>query len=541
MRPEKWIVWEPFLLALMVTAGIIIGMRLDNQMAPSKLLARANSKTSPLAPVKDAIKYIESRYIEAIDAQTVNDTLLKSLVSQLDPHTYYLSGWHYHSFKHQMSGSYNGIGIDYEVLDDSLTILHALRGGPAHKAGLRTGDIIMSIDSIQVTGSNLSSGEVYRIWQSRDRELSLQVKRASKETFEVSIEKATIEIPHIPAAFMIDSVTGFIKIASFTNSTYREFMKELDALVNGGCKNLIIDVRDNPGGSFESVVDILNQLVPERDRLMVYMEGQHVRRTEFRSKGNAYFTFDHIIVLINQNSISGSEILAGVMQDLDRGIVIGRRSYGKALVQETFPLTDTTALNLTIGKYFLPSGRFIQRPFSDRKSYALEWESRGASGEFFFPDSLPYGFSDTSNPSDHGRSLPSGVGIIPDIFIPADSLHFSLQWKTAKQIVWKYALKQYGKNLQSIPDNLEELMAYKERSGISEALFEHLKDHPSMEASFVEKNQADLNHLFWSEWIEFKLGNNEYYRFFSAVDPDIQAALRYIRKSNSEKLTEDQL
>ncbi len=510
-------VLQPLLLAGVLVLGMFIGTQIDDQLPGGDLMKM--HQQDEWDEVLDIVEYVKSRYGEELDEDSISDAMIKTLVSNLDPHSYYLSGLEYMSFKERMASSYTGIGIDYQVIEDTVTLIRIMENSPAESAGLKIGDQILAIDGNSLF--NLSKEEAYEVWRNTNSQLSLTINTQGEDTRVVELEKDHIEMPSVPVGIMIDDKIGYIRIERFSSDTYRAFMEYLEPLYNDqDLRKLIIDVRNNPGGSLDQVIKILNQLVTDKDQLMLYMEGKHVKKTEYKSTGKVFFPLEDIAVIINEHSVSASEVLAGVLQDLGIATIIGRRSFGKALVQEMYPVTDESAINLTIGKYYLPSGRFIQKSYEDRVAYDKEIDRRISSGELFIEDSLSLQGVPMMEAS-NGVRRPVGEGVVPDVFVAADSLHYQNYWKAVDRFLYLRAFQylehhpQLRKQIQQGDFNIE----------ISDEVLLTLGDELSEEYT-IDKDKAAKS--FVSALVWHAGGKDIYYKYIKDQDPGIKAALQIL-------------
>lgn len=513
---------QPLLLAAVLVLGMFIGTQIDDQL-PGGDLMRSHQQDE-WDEVVDVVEYVKSRYGEELDEDSISEAMIETLVSHLDPHSYYLSGLEYISFRERMASSYTGIGIDYQVIDDTVTLIRIMENSPAESAQLHIGDQILAIDGTSL--SDLNKEEAYEVWRNTSSSLSLTVRRPGQGIREVELEKDHIAMPSVPVALMIDEDIGYIRIERFSNDTYRSFMEYLEPLYNEeGLRKLIIDVRYNPGGSLDQVVKILNQLVVEKDQLMLYMEGTHVKKTEYKSTGKVFFPLENTVVIINEHSVSASEVLAGVLQDLGLATVVGRRSFGKALVQEMYPVSDESAINLTIGKYYLPSGRFIQKSFEDRAAYEREIDRRFTSGELFVEDS--FDLRDVSMmKASNGVERPIGEGVIPDVFVAADSFHYQSHWKMIDRFLYLKAYQYLEKN----PQLRQQIQKKDFNIEISDEVLLALCDEYS-EDYVINKDQAEK--AFVSSLIWHGGGKDIYYTYMKDKDPEIDMAIKILSSPSS--------
>jgi carboxyl-terminal processing protease len=508
-KNKRYEIWQPLLMALVLAGGMLVGTRIDDEL-PMISRSGAREMDQPWQELKSVVNFIESRYGDSLNIDSITEEAIRLLVSKLDPHSYYLSGEEYIGFKERMEGSYIGIGIDYDIIRDTIQLIRIVPDSPAEKAGLQPGDQILAIDEIQTTSKGLTHATAYQIWKKANQDIQLKVRTVNEHKVVVkTITKGPVQLYSVPTAIMIQKNIGYIKINRFASDTYREFMQKLEKLHDEGLTKLIIDVRQNPGGSLDQVVKILNQLIPERDQLLLFTEGLHAKRVEYKSTGNVFFPIDDIAVLIDEHSVSASEVLAGVLQDLGRATIVGRRSYGKGLVQEMYDLSPTSAINLTVAKYFLPSGRLIQKSYTDRTAYDTELDLRRENGELFYEDSLKITNVKTVKALD-GKIRPYGEGIVPDVFVAADSFYYGNLWKKLEKPFYQDAFQYYLANQMKIGEALKtdpslaairsEISNRKVFSDLAPYLVEEIKDkaldgfihlikwHYYGEQSFIENN-----------------------------------------------------
>ncbi len=522
---SRYEIWQPLLLALVLAGGMLLGTRLDDELP---LISKYTYKKTedPWEELKRVIGFIESRYGDSLQVDSISEDAIRLLVSRLDPHSYYLSGTDYLHFKERMKGSYIGIGIDYDIIRDTLVLLNVVPGGPAEQAGLRKGDQILAIDDQVVSGQGMTHQQTYLIWKESKRKLQLTVKN-SQGIQTVEVERGPVTLYSVPVGAMVKDSIGYIKITRFASDTYREFMNHLEKLSDQGLRDLIIDVRQNPGGSLDQVIKILNQLVEERDKLLLYTEGFHSRKVEYKSTGRTFFPIRKIAVIINENSVSASEVLAGSLQDLDRAVIVGRRSFGKGLVQEMYDLSPRSAINLTVARYYLPSGRSIQRSYDDREGYDRELHDRITNGELFTEDSLM--IHRKRSPEDlNGQFRPSGEGVVPDIFVAADSFYYSPVWKEYEHLVYSDAFDYYIQHQVQLRQVIEEgkSLDFFRTDILQRPVF---SNKPELDSLQKRKMLDEYYHLI--QWHHY--GEASYYEKMITEDHEIKAAVKAIRKATN--------
>ncbi len=403
LTPSGYKIWEPLLLAIVAVVGMVAG---------SKMTMRSeafNEKPSGSGQISEIVRFIEEQYVDDIDSGELMEKAVRSILEELDPHSGYISPEEVREINEKMSGHFDGIGVQFHVLRDSVVVLFTNDGGPAEKAGLEPHDRIVVADDIALTGQNFVENEAELIRNLRGpkgSEVEVKVVRHGVDsllTFTIIRDK--IKIESVVAGYMLDENTGYIKINRFSSTTYREFMSTLERLSQSpGFEHLVIDLRENPGGYLKEAVNILSQLFEEKGELLVYTEGEHSRRMEYKTTGKPFYDVDNIAVLIDGGSASASEIIAGALQDHDRAVIIGSQSYGKGLVQEQFGLRNGGALRLTVARYYTPSGRCIQQPYDSDVSVEAPVDSTA---------------SDAVYKTSSGRVVQADGGIEPDIEVPA--------------------------------------------------------------------------------------------------------------------------
>ena len=421
-------VWIPLMMAVMLATGLFIGLRLGKSNRSVVRVTDANGNVVELTKVEEVLRFIDAKYLEGIDPYALEDAAIEGMLKKLDPHSSYISKDKIRGVKESLQGNFDGSGIEFFMLDDTILVVGVIPGGPSDKAGVEVGDRIVRVNDSTLAGKGLKNTEVVnKLKGTAGSTVKIEIKRrGTYNPLKVSITRGQIPMASIDASFMLNEKTGYIRISRFSGQTFKEFMIAFEDLTkNKGMKDLVIDLRGNPGGYLNEATDILNQLFDDK-RLLVYTEGRSYKRKEYKSNGRAYFRIGKIAVLINEGSASASEILAGALQDNDRGIVIGRRSFGKGLVQEQYDLSDSSALRLTVARYYTPSGRLIQRPYREGESdeYEEDFEFRYKSGELSYRDSIKISDS-TAYKTTGGRVVYGGGGIIPDIFVPIDTILYN--------------------------------------------------------------------------------------------------------------------
>lgn len=422
------------LIAGSYTAVLIVGMFLgpkfaaeDRNRTNDAFLPFLTDKSEKLATI---LNLIETKYVDKIETDSLKEIALDEILTHLDPHSAYLPPVEAKILNEDLDGNFYGIGIEYYILDDTLNVAAVTAGGPAHKAGLRRGDQIIKINNKQIINVGITGKQVVSSIRGKQGTfVDLLVKTQTDSAFKnISIERGKINVSSVTASYLIDNETGYIKIDKFGSNTSEDFTTALNLLQKKGIKNLILDLRDNGGGYLSAAISLADHFLKDK-KLIVFTRGAHEKRTNYWATGEGDFENGHLAVLINENTASASEIVAGAVQDLDRGVIIGRRSFGKGLVQEQFDFGDGSALNLTIARYYTPSGRLIQKSYkSGNAKYFDEVHQRFTSGEVTSDSSrLADTAFDKKNvyKTTSGRKVYGGGGIMPDFIIPVDTTGYT--------------------------------------------------------------------------------------------------------------------
>lgn len=416
MKKTNLKLWLPFLLSLMMVVGMVIGYKLrKDTIGPDTFIANPHNTA-----IGEVVRIIDKMYVQGTDKDSLEMKAINGLLSQLDPYSVYISAAQLKEINDKVRGSFVGIGIGFEVIQDTVAITNVVTGSPADKAGVKIGDQFLSFnDTIKMSGPNRSDLGVVNILQKVvGNTFKVLIKRNQKE-LTATLHKAMIPIFSVDAAYMLDKKTGYVKVNQFSETTYREFMLALERLKKAGMQQLIIDLRGNSGGVLTAATEIANEFLADK-QLIVYTDGAKVGRKEYRCKRDGLYKDLKLAILVDETSASASEVLAGALQDWDRATIIGRRTFGKGLVQDQFNLTNGGALRLTVAKYYTPLGRNIQKSY-DRNTteYQRELTKRFHSGQTVLGDtSSPTG---KAYKTPKGNTVYGGGGITPDVLVAYDS------------------------------------------------------------------------------------------------------------------------
>jgi len=456
----------PVLGVLLIAVGVMMGFTLRD---PSPLLLQ-----NRVSKLEEVIRYINEYYFEPVDNAKLVDDAISGMLQKLDPHTFYIPSAELKSINEQMAGSFEGIGVEFNIIEDTLYVVTPISGGPSEKLGVMAGDRIVKIDDENVAGIGLTNNDVIkRLKGKKGTHVKINVKRNGiKELLDFDIVRDKIPLYSVDFSYMVDKKTGYIRVNRFAETTMREFDEHLKKLKAEGLENLILDLRNNPGGYLEMAYMMADEFLSDK-KLIVYTEGRtQSSKKRYESTGTiSDFETGGLVVLINQGSASASEIVSGAVQDWDRGLVVGTRSFGKGLVQQQYPLSDESAVRIVVSRYFTPSGRCIQKPFDKgAKDYDSEVYERFESGEVYdeskikLPDSLKF-------KTQAGRTVYGGGGIIPDVFVPVDTTGDSPYWRkvVSKGLIRDFAYK-YAESHPNLKTEYPTGFAYSEKFSVSQNL-----------------------------------------------------------------------
>ncbi len=525
----------PLLLALTLAVGMFIGQQLPRSSRHFK----SNLEQSNSGSVMDEImQFVKARYVDTVDINSIKDKAIRNLLDQLDPHSIYITPEEAAAVDEDMKGGFDGIGIEFIMLDDTIQVVTPLPGGPCESAGVLAGDKIVSINDTVVANVKIENGKIYKMLRGqKGTEVKLGIVRGNeKNVREFKVLRDRIPVNSVESAYMMTEHTAYVKVNRFTAKTYTEFMEAIRPLAEEkGMRNLVIDLRGNPGGYLEEATQMLSQFFPE-DKLLVYTEGRTDSRQEYKSSGRARFNIQQVAVLIDEGSASASEIVAGAIQDHDRGWVIGRRSFGKGLVQEEYPLSNQGRLRLTIARYFTPSGRCIQRVYKGNKNYDHEESARLQSGEL--TDVSKIKIEDTTKYyTGMGRIVYSGGGITPDVFIPLDTTYFNGLFNEMNKHLPQFISRWLEQNKGSIPaDEQQFIQNYQPSDEVVEALVQYAEKHGAKrDARQLLAGKAEIKLRMKARIARILFGDNAQFKVINASDPAIDKALQLINSGAALK------
>jgi carboxyl-terminal processing protease len=490
MNRPKFYVYLPIFFSIVLLAGVFIG---STFLSSSKNFAVNNNSQTDFRKVSEILKYIQNEYVDTINTNNLIDNTIIAMLENLDPHSSYITADELQAMNEPLQGNFEGIGIEFNIVEDTVRVVNVIQGGPAESVGLKTGDRIVKVNDSIFAGIKITNKMVMQKLKGKGgTKVKLAVKRSDKnDLLNFTITRGTIPIYSVDVFYMVTADIGYIKISRFAATTYDEYMEAFEKLKAQGLKKLIIDLRDNGGGFLNTAVDIADEFLKEGQEI-VYTQGKSRPRKDYIASKKGYFENGKLAILIDDGSASASEILAGAIQDNDRGVIVGRRSFGKGLVQEESDFSDGSAIRLTIARYYTPTGRCIQKPYTNGvKAYYEEEYSRYTNGELENADSIKIADS-LKYKTPGGKIVYGGGGIMPDVFVPIDTTgrtHYLAEVSYAglvNDFAFYYSdkenkkLKQYGS-----------FSNFTKQFNVNDALLAEFENYA--EKNGIKKNTAELN------------------------------------------------
>ncbi len=423
MQNKRLQVWLPLLFSLVMIAGMIVGYKIKTNMPDTGIFF-----TKKRSPVQEVLTLIENKYVDKLQADSLGEAAIEAILSKLDPHSVFLPASQLQSAKEDLQGGFSGIGVEYNIFSDTINILNVIKDGPSDKKGIQPGDKILKVGDSVVAGVKITTDKIQALLRGKGGTKADIIILRGHEQKRFTIIRDLIPLYSLDAAYMMTDSVGYIRLNKFSESTYREFMDATLKLQKMGMKSMILDLRDNGGGILTQATNIADEFLSE-DKLITYTEGAHLTKKEYRCEKEGIFEKGKVVILANEGSASASEILIGALQDWDRAEIIGRRTFGKGLVQEQYELSDGSGLRLTVARYYTPLGRSIQKSYSAGiKVYEEDLQSRMHGGELLYFDSIKH-TNGKAFKTKSGKIVYSGGGITPDIFVALDTSGFNAEMR----------------------------------------------------------------------------------------------------------------
>lgn len=524
--------FTPLLMAVSAVIGIVIGTFLSNHFLGNRL-SILNEEGSRL---NNLLYLIDDMYVDSVNINDLVDRSIPEILQQLDPHSAYITAKDVAVMTDDLKGSFSGVGIEFNIQHDTIYVANVITDGPAERAGIMPGDKIVTIDGKEFVGKICTNEEaMHRLKGAKGSKVRIGVKRyGSTSVKDFELTRDEIHTTSISASYMLDDKAGYVRIKNFGENTYAEMLVALAQLEQEGLESLVIDLRDNTGGYLESAVQIVNEFLPE-GRLITYTQGRKMKREEYKSDGRGVYQQIPLVVLINESSASASEIFAGAIQDNDRGTVIGRRSFGKGLVQRQMEFPDGALIRLTVARYYTPSGRCIQKPYTpgDAITYENDILNRYNNGEFFSQENIKHEGPEFKTVK--GRTVYGGGGITPDIFVAEDTLGYTSYYKEAAMsgLILQYAFDYTDQNRQKLTSlgGLNPLVTYLNGQGLVEKFVTFADGHGLQRRNLLINKSHNLIHRYLVSRVVYNiLDEKEWVRFNNSTDETVLKALEVLNK-----------
>lgn len=523
-----------FLLSLTVAAAVAAGLPQEPQKKMTEL--------TPERKIAVVTQIVENFYVDTVNPNKMVEEGIIAMLKTLDPHSTYTNAAETKELTEPLQGNFSGVGIQFNMLTDTLYVIQTVAGGPSEKVGILAGDRILMVNDTLIAGVKKNTNEVIKMLRGpKGTEVNVKVKRGKEpELIDFRIVRDDIPINSVAAAFMADDHTGYIRVSRFAESTGEEFVNAMNKLLKQGMKNLIIDLEDNGGGYLVSAFNMAGIFLP-KDAPVVYTEGLRQPRSAYSNEHPGQFMDGRVVVMVNQYSASASEILAGALQDNDRGVIVGRRTFGKGLVQRPFPLPDGSMVRLTTAHYYTPSGRSIQKPYKagETEEYSLDILHRIDSGELFSADSIHQNDSLRYSTLRLERPVYGGGGIVPDRFVPIDTTNYSTYYRnlTAKGVFNRYTQNYVDDHRKALKKKYKNDKAFMAGFQVTDAMLKEFTTLGEKEGVAFNAEDYDRSREAMRTIIKALIGRDvyeesTYYRIANELNPTYREALKLINSQD---------
>lgn len=510
------------------------------------LIVQSSSVDAQSASVRkyDAmLQMINFAYVDSVNDEQLTEEAIRALLKTLDPHSVYIPAKELREMNEPLVGNFEGVGIQFNIMEDTILVTQTIPGGPSEKLGIRAGDRIVKIDTAVVAGVKITNADVMKkLRGTKGTKVTVMInRRGEPELLEYVITRDKIPLFSMDASYMVSPETGYIKISRFADSTVDEFKEALARLKKEGMQSLILDLSGNGGGYLNRAVELADEFLDDK-KMVVYTEGRTSPRQEYKSSSVGGFEKGKLVILIDEASASASEIVSGAVQDWDRGLIIGRRSFAKGLVQKPFPLPDGSAVRLTVARYYTPSGRCIQKPYEKGDEYESDFTIRANRGELYHADSIKF-IDSLRFETAAKRSVYGGGGIMPDVFVPLDTSYFSkyLSDLQRKNVIFEFALNYTDRNRKSLVADYPDVTTFRSKFKVDQKFIDEFiafADGKGVAFDSAGYNTSkDRIHILLRANVARDLWNTAaFWQVFNEANPFVVKALASLRDDTFEKM-----
>lgn len=535
MKILKTLLWSLFILTIGFFIGTRVVITLIKKQSPGHEYRIGSIGVSKIQALINAL---DKKYVDPVNMDSIIDRALPTILEELDPHSAYYPAEVTQESNDELHGSFSGIGIQFSMQDDTVRVNSVIHGGPSEKVGILAGDRIVLINDSVFAGKKIPSNDIVKNLKGpKGTNVKVGIKRSGEpEILDFNIERGDIPVKSVDAAYMIspEDGIGYIIINKFGETTFNEMLTSLAELSSKGMKKLIIDLRGNSGGYLGAAIQMANEFLPKND-LIVYTQGAHNPISKTYANGHGHYTKTPIVVMIDESSASAAEIFTGAIQDNDRGTIVGRRSFGKGLVQEAIEFSDGSSMRITIARYYTPSGRCIQKPYGESdEDYAMDLLKRYEHGEFFNADSIKQNESEIYT-TKGGRTVYGGGGIMPDIFVAQDTTGYSKYYSDVvrKSLINKFSFKYVDTNRSKFAElkNHTDIEKYLDSRNVLNRFYEFAeKNGIKRDRSMSEQALKQMRTALYSNIIYDALDMQDYISFINLSDPTVLKAIETLKQ-----------
>ena len=526
----------PIIIAVSIVVGVLIGTFYANHFSGNRL-SIINTSSNKL---NDLLRIIDDKYVDSVSMTDLVEKAMPQILAELDPHSMYISAKDVEASNADLKGHFSGIGVSFTIQRDTICINNVIQGGPSEKIGLMPGDRIIAVDDSAFVGKMVTSESAMRkLKGEKGSSVKLGVYRPGvKGTLDFTVVRGDIPLKSVDTYYMLTDKIGYIKINKFAETTYAEVMIAIATLQQKGSESLVIDLRGNTGGYLGAAVNIINEFLP-RNSLIVYTEGRKSPREEFRSDGRGSNQNTPLVLLTDEISASASEIFSGAIQDNDRGVIVGRRTFGKGLVQQPIDFRDGSSMRLTVARYYTPSGRCIQKPYTRGEGMEYEYDivNRFNHGEFFSEDSIKQNTKEVYH-TVLGRTVYGGGGIMPDYFVPQDTTGYTSYYMTCvnRGVYVEFGFQYTDKNRQKLEEFKDQasLVAYLKRQNLVDKFARFAETRGIKRRNLmIRKSYTLLERLVIGSVVNYALDFGDYIQYLNESDPTVAKAIEVLEKGEA--------